>query len=88
MAASDYELVTGLVYAYFAKKTKSNKTMSSDRRVVTDNEILGLFEFYLRRRVEECGCKKVVVKRDGKPIFEAELLDEVEEEKEVKNARN
>lgn len=85
MAASDYELVTGLVYAYFAKKTKSNKTISSDRRVVTDNEILGLFEFYLRRRVEECGCGEVVVKRDGKPIFKAELLDEVEEEKEVKN---
>ena len=87
MAANDYEFVTGLVYAYLAKKTKSNKTMSQDRRVVTDNEILGLFEFYLRRRFETDGSKKIVVKRDGKTVFEAELLD-VEEEKEVENAGN
>lgn len=87
MAANDYEFVTGLVYAYLAKKTKSKKLISQDRRVVTDNEILGLFEFYLRRRFENDGSKKVVVKRDGKVIFGAELLD-VEEEKEVGNAGN
>lgn len=85
MAASDYEFVTGLACAYIAKKIKSKKIMSSDRRVVTDNEILALFEFYLRRRVEGCCCKKVVIKREGRTIFKAELLDVEEEEKEVKN---
>lgn len=87
MAANDYEFVTGLLYPYMAKKTKSNKTMSQDRRVVTDNEILGLFEFYLRRRFETDGSKKIVVKRDGKVIFGAELLD-VEEEKEEERRAN
>lgn len=79
MAANDYELVTGLACAYLAKKTKSNKWMSQDRRIITDNEILGLFEFYLRRRVERCGVKDFVVKRDGKEVFKAELLDEEED---------
>ena len=79
MAANDYEFVTGLLYPYIAKKTKSKKLMSQDRRVVTDNEILGLFEFYLRRRVKGDGCRKFVVERDGKEVFEVELLDEEEE---------
>lgn len=79
MAASDYEFVTGLVCAYMAKKIKSNKYMSQDRRVITDNEILGLFEFYLRRHVERgCG-KDIEVRRDGKLVFKAELIDDEEE---------
>lgn len=88
MSANDYEFVAGLDCVYLARKIKSKKFMSKDRRVVTENEILGLFEFYLRRCVEECGCRKVAVKRHGEPIFEAKLLDEEEEEKEVENARN
>lgn len=87
MAASDYEFVTGLACAYMARKTKSKKLMSQDRRVVTDNEILGLFEFYLRHRVEVSGRNEVVVARDGKTIFKAELLDVEEEEEEERRVK-
>jgi len=53
MAATDYEIVTGWMNAYLAKKKKATKkgglqTMSQDRRVITDGEMIGLFEFYLR----------------------------------------
>lgn len=87
MAANDYEFVEGLVYAYLAKKTKSKKLISQDRRVVTDNEILGLFEFYLRRRVKESDCSEFVAKRDGKEVFKAELLDVEEEEEEERKVK-
>lgn len=50
MAAKDYVFVTGWRDAYLAKKKKSNSPMmSTDRRIIEDNEILGLFEFYLRK---------------------------------------
>ena len=49
--------------------------MSQDRRPVEDNEILGLFEFYLRRYCEENKTDTVVVTNsDGKQIFSAKLL--------------
>lgn len=85
MAANDYEFVNGLTCSYLARKTKSKKLMSQDRRVVSDNEILGLFEFYLRHRFMVLGSKEVVVTLDGRSIFKAELLDMEEDEEEVKN---
>lgn len=80
MAATDYEIVTGWLNAYLTKKKKSVKkgaqTMSTDRRPVTDSEIIGLFEFYLRRWCEEHeGEDTVVITKNGKKIFEATLLD-------------
>ena len=54
MAAKDYVFVTGWRDAYLAKKKKSNSPMMSiDRRIIKDNEILGLFEFYLRKYCSE-----------------------------------
>ena len=43
MAAKDYVFVTGWRDAYLAKKKKSNSpTMSADRRIIEDNEIIVL----------------------------------------------
>lgn len=85
MAAQDYEIVTGWANAYLAKKKKQTKKgpqiMSQDRRVIEDNEIIGLFEFYLRNWCEENDKDTVVITNgDGKKIFEATLLDKENEE--------
>ncbi len=57
MAATDYEIVTGWMNAYLAKKKKLRKkgpqTMSQDSRPITEGEMIGLFEFYLRKWCEE-----------------------------------
>ena len=81
MAAKDYVFVTGLLNAYLAKKKKSNSPMmSTDRRVIEDNEIIGLFEFYLRKYCSEHKKSTVVIKKqDGTPLFDATLLDKKEE---------
>lgn len=81
MAAKDYVFVTGWRDAYLAKKKKSNSpTMSTDRRIIKDNEIIGLFEFYLRKWCSEHKNSTVVItKPDGTPLFDATLLDRKEE---------
>ena len=74
MAAKDYVFVTGMANVYLAKKTKG-PAMSQDRRQVTDNEILGMFEFYLRNWSENKKDETLVVcDGSGKLIFEAKLL--------------
>ena len=81
MAAKDYVFVTGWQDAYLAKKKKSNSpTMSADRRIIEDNEIIGLFEFYLRKKCSESGKSTFTfTNSDGKKLFEATLLDKKEE---------
>ena len=73
--ANDYVFVAGMFDVYLARKTKGN-CMSSDRRVVTDNEIIGMFEFYLRKWSENNGGQKTVTltSSKGEPVFEATLL--------------
>ena len=84
MAATDYVIVTGWQNAYLTKKKKPTKkgpqTMSMDRRPITEGEMIGLFEFYLRKWCEEHEGEDTVVitNSDGKKIFEAKLLDKVE----------
>ena len=85
MAASDYIIVTGWANAYLARKKKPTKrgpqTMSEDRRPITETEMIGLFEFYLRRWCEEHHEDTVVVTdSDGKKIFVARLLDKEDKE--------
>lgn len=75
MAAQDYMIVAGWQNAYLAKRTKGNR-MSSDRRAIEDNEIIGLFEFYLRNYCEKHQTDGLVISNgDGKKLFEAQLLD-------------
>lgn len=84
MAATDYEIVTGWMNAYLAKKKKSTKkgsqTMSEDRRPITEEEMLGLFEFYLRKWCDEHEGEDTmfIIDDDGKLIFKATLLDKEE----------
>ena len=81
MAAKDYIIVEGMFNAYLAKKNKPTKkgpqTMSEDRRPITDAEIIGLFEFYLRKWCEEHEGEDTVVITNGdlEKIFTATLLD-------------
>lgn len=79
MAAKDYIIVTGWMNAYLAKKKaptkKGPQTMSMDRRVIEDSEIIGLFEFYLRNWCMEHGEDTIVISRGKKKILEAKLLD-------------
>ena len=58
--------------------------MSQDRRPITEGEILGLFEFYLRQWCEDHPGEDTVVitNSDGKNIFEAKLLDKEEDNEE------
>lgn len=81
MPAKDYVFVTGCINAYLAKKKRPTKKgpqiMSEDRRPITDNEMIGLFEFYLRKWCEEHEGEDTLVIADaaGKKIFKATLLD-------------
>ena len=48
MAAKDYQICCALFNAYIAKTSKQDKNrMLSDRREITDEEILTLFDWYL-----------------------------------------
>ena len=82
MAASDYVMVAGWQNCYLARKKKeskkSPKTMSQDRRVIEESEMIGLFEFYLRRYCENNNTDTVVINNGKKNIFEAKLLDKEE----------
>ena len=84
MAAKDYIIVTGWQNAFLAKKKaptkKGPQTMSMDRRVIEDSEMIGLFLFYLRRYCEENETDNVVISQNGKKIFEAKLFETEEEE--------
>lgn len=75
--ATDYTIVTGWKNAYFAKKTKQHDIISQNKRVITDNEIIGLFEFYLRKWYESHKSDEIleITNADGKKLFEAKLLD-------------
>ena len=79
MAAKDYVFVeSAFGNVYLAKKIKSKKLMSEDRRPIEDWEIISLFERYLRRRCKELGDDEIVITAGGKKIFEARLLDKEE----------
>ena len=81
MAATDYVIVAGWKDVFLTKKKKPTKkglqTMSKDRRPITEGEMIGLFEFYLRKWCEkhEGSDTVVITNSDGKEIFQATLLD-------------
>lgn len=81
MAATDYIIVEGMFNAYLTKKKKPAKNgpqlMSEDRRPITDEEIIGLFEFYLRKWCDEHEGEDtlVITNINHKKIFKATILD-------------
>ena len=83
MAAQDYGFfpaeLSGRVY--LAKRIKSKKTMSQDRRVVEDFEAIGIFEAYLRHFCEDNNTDTLEVRNpEGKVIFRATLNTESDED--------
>lgn len=80
MAAKDYTFAAGWMNIYLTKKTKPRKDgthlMSEDRRPLAEEEILYIFENYLRHWCEEHETDTLsVTGEDGKVIFEATLKD-------------
>ena len=75
MAAKDYSFQSGAFgTVYLAKNNKSKTLMSSDRRVITENELLGLFEHYVLNICEKDKCKTFgVTNGNGEEIFEVKL---------------
>lgn len=80
MAAKDYVIVKGATRAFLTKKVKPREDgrpiMSKDRRVITDSEIIALFEFYLRNFLSGKDDDTVILSdKNGKEIFSATLLE-------------
>jgi len=80
MAAKDYTFAAGWMNIYLTKKTKPRKDgthlMSEDRRPLEENEILYIFENYLRHWCEEHETDTLSVTGEGgKVLFEATLKD-------------
>jgi uncharacterized protein VirK/YbjX len=84
MAAKDYDIAIGVFNAYLVRKKKTSSkepnTMSMDRRPITEGEMIGLFEFYLRKWCEEHEGEDTlyITDENGKEIFKATLLDKEE----------
>lgn len=54
MAAKDYKICPALFNAYIAKVSKKNPNkMTDDRRVITENEILTLIDWWLDSKCGE-----------------------------------
>lgn len=54
MAAKDYQICPALFNAYIAKVSKRNPNkMTDDRRVITEDEILMLVDWYLDKELDE-----------------------------------
>ena len=75
MAAKDYSFQPGAFGTiYLAKNNKSKISMSSDRRAITENELLGLFKHYVLNKCEKYKCKTFgVTNENGEEIFEVKL---------------
>lgn len=71
MSAQDYKICPACFSAYIAKIDKRNKNlMSSDRREITENEILMLIDWFLDKMSDsgESGISFDSHKRDGMRI--------------------
>lgn len=54
MAAKDYQICPALFNAYIAKVSKRNPNkMTDDRRVIEEEEILALIDWYLDKKSDE-----------------------------------
>lgn len=59
MSAKDYHICPALFNAYIAKVSKrSPNMMTSDRREITESEILSLIDWYLDKELDELKAKE------------------------------
>lgn len=71
MAAKDYKICPALFNAYIAKVSKKNPNqMTDDRRVITENEIMMLIDWYLDKELdgEQTTLSYLSHTREGKRI--------------------
>ena len=85
MAAKDYKICPALFNAYIAKVSKTNPNkMLEDRRVIEEDEILALIEWYLHNYCVENRTDSVTITNGGNELFtitaKGELLEEIKEE--------
>lgn len=57
----DTIIVTGWKSAYIAKRNNSKTLMSSIRREITENEILGLIVWYSQQKFENDKCEEYTI---------------------------
>lgn len=66
----DTIIVTGWASAYIAKRNKSNTIMSEVRREITENEILGLIDWYSQNKFEQDQTDEYTITNgDGKVLL-------------------
>ena len=83
MAAKDYTFGADWKDIYLTKKTKPRKDglsiLSTDRRPLDENEILFIFDHYLRHFCDKHNTDTLHVKGEGgKVLFTATLIDKEE----------
>jgi hypothetical protein len=79
MAATDYVIVTEGANAYLTKK--GTQTISEDRRPITESEMMGLLESFMRKKCEGCEGENtlLITNGDGERIFQATLINKAKE---------
>ena len=83
MAAKDYKICCALFNAYIAKVSKRNPNlMLTDRREITESEILMLVDWYMENKCQDEEYKDGVVcfksnVQDGK-IIKLQLIDKTQ----------
>lgn len=85
MAAKDYVFESGLNDIYLARKNDSVHFISQDRRLVSEQEILWMFEWFLTKFCIQGKTEELkVTDGDKEVIFEVavkgKLLDKIKEE--------
>ena len=85
MSAKDYKICTALFNAYIAKVSKrSPNRMLEDRRAISENEILGLIEWYLHNYCVKNKTDSVTISCEGAELFtitaKGKLLEKIKEE--------
>lgn len=77
MAAKDYKICPSFFNCYIAKVSKKDPNlMLEDRRVIEEDEIMMIIDWWIRNKVEDKEDKTQIITANGKPIIEIKLLDE------------
>ena len=75
MSAKDYSICLSLFNAYIAKTSKRTPgLMLSDRREITEQEILRLIDWWANKKKQENGEDTQTILIGGQPIIEVKLL--------------
>ena len=85
MSAKDYKICSALFNVYIAKVSKRNPNlMLEDRRVITEEEILSLIEWYLHNYCVNNRTDSVTITCGGSELFtitaKGKLLEKINEE--------